>query len=403
MRRNLALALLAGYFFCRAALGAALNPLYNGPDEAGHVEYVAAVAAGRPPSGVETRQLPTYYALAALPWRLTDGAAPIERSFAVRLLSAAAGVVTLWATWAAARRVWPHEPNRAAVSALWLLVPGHLFLLASVSNDPLVSALAALSFLSAVRVWRAPEARAGWIAWAVASTAALSIKPTALPIVVGAAAAFAWRWRGRLLTGTAPKLAIAALGAVAVVANVYFALQPPTLSALHSLARFWPVMALRAPVAYVERGGIVETFRTWWYGYDYLVRWPATLEVPLAALCLALLALAVAGLALGGRRATPGIVWACAVAQVAFVLGRYGFADVLRIDMGGAAQAKAFFPALAPLALLVGAGLAEAGHRLRLPPAVVSVGLLGALLAIDAVSLALTTWRHYRWWQVGGA
>ena len=141
MKPRLLLGLLAAYLFLRAALGAALNPLYNGPDEFGHVEYVAAVAEGRPPSGVETRQLPTYYVLAALPWRMTDGGTPTERSFAVRLLSAAAGVVTLMATWAAARRVWPEEDVRLPLSVFWLLAPGHLFLLASVTNDPLAAAM----------------------------------------------------------------------------------------------------------------------------------------------------------------------------------------------------------------------------------------------------------------------
>ena len=401
MRPRLALGLLAGYLFCRAALGSALNPIYNGPDEGGHVEYVAAVAAGRPISGVESRQSPVYYALASLPWRLTEGSAPFERSFAVRLLSAAAGVLTLVAAWAAARRVWPNEPHRAALSALWLLAPGHLFLLASVSNDPLAAALAGLSFLAAVCVWQAPALRSRWVVWAIASAAALIVKPTALPVVLGAGAAFAWRWRQRLLAHRAPRAALAGLGVVAVAANVYLALQSPTLSALHSLARFWPNMVLRAPVAYVQRGGVVETFRTWWYGYDYLVRWPAALEVAVATLCVVLLALPMAGLALTGWRAAPAIVWACAAAQMAFVLGRYGFADVLQINMGGAAQAKAFFPALAPLAMLGAAGVSELERRLRLRPGGLTLGLFGALVAIDAVSLAVITWGHYRWWQVG--
>ena len=72
MRPSLALGLLAAYLFCRAALGAALNPLHNGPDEGAHVEYVTTVAEGRSATGAEARQLPAYYALAAVPWRLTD-------------------------------------------------------------------------------------------------------------------------------------------------------------------------------------------------------------------------------------------------------------------------------------------------------------------------------------------
>ena len=403
MRPRLLLGLLAAYLLFRAALGAALNPLYNGPDEFGHVEYVAAVAEGRPASGVETRQLPTYYLLAALPWRLSEGGTPLERSFPVRLVSALAGAVTLMATWGAARQVWPADPARAPLSVLWLLAPGHLFLLASVTNDSLAAAAAALAFLAAVRVWRDPGGRSRWLVWGLAAAVALAIKPTALPVVAGAVAAFAWRWRWALLRARAVQLGVGLIALAAVAINVVLALQSPTLSAAHSLARYWPQMALRAPIAYVARGGIVETFRTWWYGYDYLVRWPSALEAGLAAACLALVGVAMLGLVLAGRRGAPAIVWAGAAAQMAFVLGRYGFGDVLQINMGGAAQAKSLFAALTPLALLGGAGVAEAGQRLRLAPRWSALGLFGALLAIDAVSLAVTTWSHYRWWQLGGA
>ncbi|HET7771434.1 MAG TPA: glycosyltransferase family 39 protein [Chloroflexota bacterium] len=403
MRPRLALGLLAAYVFFRAALGAALNPLYNGPDEFGHLEYVTAVAEGRPPSGVETRQLPTYYMLAALAWRLTDGGTPLERSFSVRLLSGVAGVVTLMATWAAARRVWPEKDAYAPLSVLWLLAPGHLFLLASVTNDPLAAAAAALSFLAAVWVWTAPAQRWRWAVWGLASAVALALKPTAVPVVMGALAAFAWRGRRALLRAKAARIGIALCVIAGLVVNAYLAIQSPTLSAAHSLARYWPQMALRAPVAYLTRGGVVETFRTWWYGYDYLVRWPSTLELGVAAACLALVGAAGIGLALGGRRGAPSIVWASAAAQMAFVLGRYGFGDVLQINMGGAAQAKSLFAALAPLALLGAAGISEVGRRLWLSPRFVTLGLFGAFLAIDAVSLAVTTWSHYRWWQLGGA
>jgi hypothetical protein len=404
LRRSAPLALLAAYLFCRAALGAALNPLYNGPDEGAHVEYVTTVAQGRPATGAEARQLPTYYALAAVPWRLTEGGTAVERSYAVRLLSAAAGVVTLLGTWWAARKVWPSDVWRPVLSALWLLAPGHLFLLASVSNDPLVSALSTLSFLAALHIWQVPAERIRWAMWAMwvlTSLAALAVKPTALPVVVGAAVAFGWRWRASLLATRARQAAFAALAFTAVTVNGYLALQPPTLSTFASLARFWPLAVLRAPVAYVQRGGAAESFRTWWYGYDYLVRWPVASEAALAVVCLLVLLVATFGLVVGGRRSAPGLAWACAAAQVVFVLGRYGFADVLQINMGGAAQAKAFFTGIAPLSLLGAAGLWSAAPQLKLGPRALALGLLGCLFVVDALSLALTTWFHYRWWQVG--
>ena len=75
---------------------------------------------------------------------------------------------------------------------------------------------------------------------------------------------------------------------------------------------------------------------------------------------------------------------------------------MLANDMGGAAQAKAFYPAIVPFSVLFVAGLAailarsgaRADRRLAL-------GLLVWLILLDGASLAPTLWHHYRWWQVG--
>jgi hypothetical protein len=127
----------------------------------------------------------------------------------------------------------------------------------------------------------------------------------------------------------------------------------------------------------------------------------------LGATALAVSVAALSGLAwLAQRRAgsdlcVPGVVWVAALMQVAFVLGRYGFGDVLAIEMGGAAQAKAFFPALAPLALLFAAGFTTALRAVGATDRWTTLGLFGWILTLDAVSLAVTTWQHYRWWPAG--
>ena len=76
---------LAGYLLARAALGALVNPPFNGPDEGGHWEYIETwlASGGRGVTGVERLQPPTYYAVAALPFRLTDGQPIADRLFAV--------------------------------------------------------------------------------------------------------------------------------------------------------------------------------------------------------------------------------------------------------------------------------------------------------------------------------
>ncbi|HEX2516638.1 MAG TPA: hypothetical protein VH257_18185, partial [Chloroflexota bacterium] len=122
-------------------------------------EYLESWTAsgGRAVTGVERSQPPLYYALASLPFRLTEGAPVGERLFTVRLLSVAAGVVTAGATWLSARWLWPRRPLLALLAAgVAVLAPGHLFLLASVNNDPLATALASVAGLAAVRLWLTP-------------------------------------------------------------------------------------------------------------------------------------------------------------------------------------------------------------------------------------------------------
>lgn len=404
--RSSALA-LAAYLLCRAVLGAALNPLYNGPDESAHVEYVRTLAAGGRASvtGAEARQLPTYYALAVIPWRLSAGQPEAARVFAIRLLSGLAGAATLGLTWSAARRVWPGSATPASVAATATLAPGHLFVLSSAGNDPLASALAGAAFLAALVIWLEVRAgRAWWAAWLLASLAALATKPTTLPVVGGAALALAFRWRRPLLRPWWTRLALGAGAVAAGAANVWLALAEPTSSGTAALARFWPVALIRAPGVYLAGGGLFESFRTWWYGYDYLVRWPRMPEGGAALLAGLLTGAALLGLgiALAGRRGprVPGIVWWCAVAQIALVLGRYGFGDVLQIEMGGAAQAKAFLAGVVPLSLAFAAGLVAAGSALRIRARWLTAGFFGSLLALDGVSLAVTLWQHYRWWQL---
>ncbi|MDQ3701508.1 MAG: hypothetical protein M3442_11405, partial [Chloroflexota bacterium] len=96
-----------------------MNPLFNGPDEWGHWEYIASWSAsgGSYVTGVEAQQPPAYYALASIPFRITVGAPDTERLFLVRLFSAAAGLVTCVAVWVAARWVWPVRPRLAFVAA----------------------------------------------------------------------------------------------------------------------------------------------------------------------------------------------------------------------------------------------------------------------------------------------
>jgi hypothetical protein len=414
--------IFAGYLLTRSALGGLVNPPFNGPDEGGHWEYVETFTAsgGRAVSGVERQQPATYYALASLPFRATEGAPIAERLFVVRLLSAAAGLVTAGATWWAARRLWPGRPLLGVIAVVAVsLAPGHLFLLASVNNDPLAEALASIAVLVALHL-RRPAAPIWWALWLVVSAGAVATKLSTAPVVTGAAIAVLWGYRRPLrerLSGRVGRPLAVAAGAAAVVAvlALYLRLlaQPPSTSRLASIAHFWPLTLWRAVPAYVQ-GGLVESFRTFWYAYDYAVRWPQRLDGAFAAAGLVLVLGAAAGLGLiaagaGGRRrlpATPPVLWLAAGTQVGLVVVRFGFSQVLQVDMGGLAQAKSFFPAMLPLALLFTAGWAALASALgrgsgRPDDRWLTLGLLGAFLLLDWASLAVTLWHHYRWWQPG--
>ena len=411
----------------RGALGALLNPPFNGPDEGGHWEYLESWTAsgGRAVSGVERSQPPLYYALASLPFRLTEGAPVGERLFTVRLLSVAAGVVTAGATWLSARWLWPRRPLLALLAAgVAVLAPGHLFLLASVNNDPLATALASVAGVAAVRLWLAPGAGRGDPSGLGRRTSGAGLPrvgggldPGGGDQADGAA--------GGAGDGPGPGLALpgggrpggaagaAGGGGGGVVAGfvVYARLlgEPPSTSRWASMAHFWPRTLWIALPEYV-RGGLAELFGTFWYAYDYAVRWSLGMGAALALVGAVLLLGAMVGLVWAGARkgfpallcALPLLLWLGAGAQVATVILRFGFGTVLQIEMGGVAQAKGFFPALLPLALLFTwgwAGLFRAlgGRDERW----LTLGILGAFYLLDWISLGVTLWHHYRWLQVG--
>jgi hypothetical protein len=326
----------------------------------------------------------------------------------MRLLSAASALVTLGAVWGAARFLWPGRPLLAvAAGAAALLAPGSLYVLASMGNDPLAVGLASVALLAGLHL--CAEARPGrvwWVWWLVASLAAVGTKASTAPVVGAAALVVLWHHRRPVLdrVGRRPLLALAGAGLLAVLAgNLLLLTRPPSSSGLASIAHFWPVALARAPVVYA-RGGLAETFRTLWYGYDYAVRLAPRLEGSLAALALLLCLGAVGGLVAwpSSRRRPPALLWVAAGAQVLLVVARFGFGDLLQIETGGTAQAKGFFPATLPLALLFVAGWSALAPRLGLrDDRRLTLVLLAAFFVLDWVSLAATLWQHYRWWQIG--
>lgn len=259
------------------------TPPFEAPDEPAHYAYIRYLVDERslPPLIVssdpweqgEMHQPPLYYALAALavaadgvrpaddgvPWReafprnphaaLGEPGAPGNRNAvlhrgipdratlralrAARSLSTGCAAATVWMTYLLARALFPRR-RALALGAMGLLAanPQFLFIGASVSNDPLVTALATGALLLAARVVRGKD------------------RPVATPLGMG------------LLAGLAALTKISGLAALALIPGAY---------GLRRLARredrSWRALApplLIAGLAAASVGG-------WWYARNGLL------------------------------------------------------------------------------------------------------------------------------------
>ena len=475
--RGWSLVLLIAYLLIRGSLGAVINAPGIGPDERGHVQYIqtfigrSASETGEAGSdgglanvtGVEARQPVLAYLPASALWMLAGGpgdpvanevaptalAGPI---LAVRLLSVAWSGVTAWITWRFALILWPGQPGMALLGTLVATTaPGYLFVMASISNDPMATTTITLALLAAARViqgvasvpapGRYPLTPLAW--WIASTVLAVATKLTALPVIAGTLLAIIWAhrqhwpawWRRRAFRVASLSLAAIIIGICAVLLS-----RDPTSSYGATAIRIWPQAIVAGLNGFLTKGGLTEAFRTFWHAFDYSVQWQEPFDTILTVIAAILTALALVGLIMhctsvsnprntsaassddgvpgqwGGAVPIPPLLWLTALCQIAFAVVRYGIGDISGSAMGGVAQAKTFFPAIAPLGLIGAAGLATVAtglsriwRRLRpvpldqtniheftgrwlLPITFVWVSL------VDVASLAISFWRHYQWW-----
>ena len=477
--RSWSLVLLIAYLLIRGSLGAVINAPGIGPDERGHVQYIqtfigrSASATGEAGSegglanvtGVEARQPVLAYLPASALWMLAGGpenavanevaptalAGPI---LAVRLLSVAWSGVTAWIIWRFALILWPGQPGMALLGTLLATTaPGYLFVMASISNDPMATTTITLALLATARVIQgvAPvsvPAQGRYpltpLAWWIASTVlAVATKLTALPVIAGTLMAIIWAhrqhwpswWRKRAF-----RLGTALLATAASCGYALLLTKHPTSSYAAAAARIWPQAIVAGLNGFLTKGGLTEAFRTFWHAFDYSVQWQEPFDTILTVIAAIPTALALVGLIMrvtgvahppnthvgspddgvpgqwGGAVPIPPLLWLTALCQIAFAVVRYGIGDISGSAMGGVAQAKTFFPAIAPLGLIGAAGLATVTTGLsriwrRLRPVPLDQtdvqGFTGRWLLpitfvwvslVDVASLATSFWRHYQWW-----
>ena len=202
----MALGLILAFVATRGLLGALVNPPFNGPDERGHVLEIATVLHldVSDEDRVSHRQPRPYYLAAALAIRLLGISIDPEHLdwqalLPLRVASVLLGTLTTAITYVTARYALRGGPAAAPTLALAAalvagLAPIHQFTMASVANDPLAIALAALSTAAAVVI-----VAQGWSRYC-----ALVLIGTALAAVATKATELGSGRRRRLAIGRGP-------------------------------------------------------------------------------------------------------------------------------------------------------------------------------------------------------
>ena len=133
------------------------------PDEDAHFLYVKWLAKGKglPVFGegmptYEAHQPPLYYAVCALPVSLMSRADDAAKAKASRLVSAACGAGTVYATFLLFSRIGGFWAG-LLTSALLAGVPQFLYISSGVGNDPMANLLAVLCFLALLSCLRGPR------------------------------------------------------------------------------------------------------------------------------------------------------------------------------------------------------------------------------------------------------
>jgi hypothetical protein len=407
-RRAPIIAILVAYAVLAGAYSV-IMPLGEAPDEVSHYSYARfmaehwALPSPAGPARGEVFQPPLYYALGALAtaW-IPDSGLVIKANndftlaegdvtpnvllhthqedlpyqgdvlawHLMRLISVALGAVTVWATYALTRLVFPGRPYLALGAAAFnAFLPEFLFLSGSFNNDTLVATLSGLTLLQIVRVvtgegTTAPRA-ASWVSlglllglgfWTKMSM--LAFWPLAgLAVVMAAPREAGGKAAGRIaraavLTG-APALLVAAPWAVH---NLLASGDPLGWGILRQVTD-----AVTGPLSLADYQRLATQFyQSFWgrFGGAAQVTLPAAVYAGLGALT----AVALAGdLRLAWRMwrggGNPTTMWAAAL------LGLHGLiiAGLLLIWWNtnqGTGQGRLAYPTLSAISVFFAAGLA---------------------------------------------
>jgi hypothetical protein len=404
-------ALLALLLALRLILGLAYSlatPLGEAPDEADHFAYAAYILAHRSlPVGPEMTQgkhPPLYHSLAAVAAALAGGTP--DRSFlranpdmsfgpdaqarnffvrtsledwpwsdgvlamrAGRFVSIAAGLALVVGVFLLGRTVWPRRPHLAlAAAAFAAFLPESLFVGGAMSNDMLAATWATFALWLALAARRWPFALLSGVCLGLAFISKASTGSLAV-VVAGALLVNGWphsktRWPGI-------KALLPAAGRVVAAGAATFVIAAPWLWRNWQLYRDpagWPVVLAtidqrKGPLGIAD---IAQLLKGWWL--SFWGKFGGAGHIPLPAwLYLVWAVVGIAALIGWARwllkrrepwslpRETSPAAWIILLgAPLVTVAGIYSYSKIAL----GTDQGRLLFPALAPIALLIVAGLA---------------------------------------------
>ncbi|MDQ3815629.1 MAG: glycosyltransferase family 39 protein, partial [Armatimonadota bacterium] len=192
---GLPVAIAAAFGLCFAVV----LPAYSGPDEIGHVAYVAALAQGHLPlapsqaiADIHTgttwqAQHPPLFYLLATPFYLACGQNPTIGLYVLRCLCVAALMVTVWMVHRLATQLLPAPAARPA--ALFAAThPVLVYVSAMANNEALAVTLAVACVWAATQAHPAPQSRRWLLLTAALGGLGLLTKLTAIAGVIAAAA-----------------------------------------------------------------------------------------------------------------------------------------------------------------------------------------------------------------------
>jgi len=439
LRMRLAPCAVVGLYLVVGAAYAARVPPWEAPDEAWHLAYAEALAAGRLPAAGETyehHQPPLYYLWPALGLRIAGLARvprapdnpryPLATAVAQHPPGDPAGALVRWLrvfcgllgalpivlAWATARAAWAGRPRPAgpplAAAIAVAAVPQYGFITHAISNDTLAAACGALAAYGLV-AWAAggaPRRAAGGAAAGLALgwLAKLNVMPVAAAVPL---ALFA-RWRRE--RGADPQALRTAAAGGAVVVTGWAVVAATTACLAPSVhADIVANVARRGIAAGDAVGGAADLARlvsglatSLWARFGWLnvdLPWPLY-AVPAVGLALAGMGLArvlrAPVIAAPGARGGPDP----AALRVALAIVAVVFAAAVRnLFADPQPQGRFLFPGLSALGLLLAAGwhgLGD-GHRARRGrgAGIVAIILLALLAASHVVALGWTLPRAY--------